>query len=228
MRKVTANVFISLDGVMQAPGGPAEDRSGGFGHGGWSTGFWDQGLVDAMSRYFDAPADLVLGRRTYEIFAAHWPYAGDEPLADRINAARKYAATRTLRDLDWQGAEVLPGDDAADAIEDLKDTDGTDLAVHGSSGLLQSLLGRDLVDEIQVVTFPVVLGTGKRLFGPGARTGALRVVDSRAFDTGVVITTYVRDGDLPPGSYPDEPGEPEITRRTKHEGEDQDAPPAGA
>ncbi|GAA1482114.1 dihydrofolate reductase family protein [Gordonia sinesedis] len=219
MRKVTANVLISLDGVMQAPGGPAEDRSGGFRHGGWSTPFWDQALVDAMTRYFDTPADLVLGRRTYEIFASHWPSATDEPMADRINAARKYVATRTLHDLDWHGSEVLPGDDAADAIEELKESDGDNLAVHGSSGLLHSLLERDLVDELQVVTFPVVLGVGKRLFEGGVRSGTMRVIDCRSFDTGVVVTTYVRDGDLVPGSFPDEPTEQEMTRRDKHDTE---------
>jgi dihydrofolate reductase len=213
MRRLAVNTFISLDGVMQAPGGPHEDPTGGFALGGWTVPFWDEVMGEAMTAAFSTPYDLLLGRRTYEIFAAHWPHITDDPVADRLNAMTKYVASRTLDQVSWQGSVLLAGD-AGDAVAALKADDGPDLQVQGSSDLLQTLLARDLVDEVSVWTFPVLLGAGKRLFGDGTRPAGLRLVSSRTSTTGVVISTYERAGDVPRGSFQlPEPSEAEAQRR---------------
>ena len=213
MRKLAVTTFVSLDGVMQAPGGPQEDPTGQFTKGGWNVPFWDDVMARLMGEAFEKPYDLLLGRRTYEIFAAHWPYVGNDPIAERLNTMTKYVASRTLDTVSWSGARLLEGE-AGDAVAALKRQAGPDLQVQGSSVLLQTLLGRDLVDEFTVWTFPVLLGTGKRLFGAGTVPGGLRLVGSETSTTGVVIATYERAGDVPLGSFQlDEPGEAEVRRR---------------
>jgi len=198
MRQLVANTFVTLDGVMQAPGGPDEDRSNGFEHGGWSVNYWDDVMGQVMDASVAAPFDLLLGRRTYEIFAAHWPRATD-PMADKLNAAHKFVASRTLRSAEW-GPATIVRDVAADVAR-LKAQDGRELQVHGSAGLIQSLLKHDLIDEFRVWTFPVVLGAGKRLFGDGTLPRNLKVVGSAVSTTGVVMTTYRPAGAIAYGSF---------------------------
>jgi dihydrofolate reductase len=218
MRKLVANTFVSLDGVMQAPGGPEEDPSRGFAHGGWSVSFWDERMAQAMGEFMGKPFDLVLGRRTYEIFAAHWPHT-DEPGAAELNRARKYVASRTLGELEWEHSQLLEGD-AAEAVARLKEEDGPELQVHGSSELIQTLLRHGLIDRFRVWIFPVVLGTGKRLFGGGAPPSALRLVDHEVSSTGVVMATYEPAGAIPKGSFAlEEPTEAELRRRERLRGE---------
>jgi dihydrofolate reductase len=213
MRKLAVNTFISLDGVMQAPGGPEEDPSGGFTHGGWSFNYWDEVMGAAMG----TPYDLLLGRRTYEIFAAHWPYSNEEPAATSLNAAHKYVASRTLEETSWGPATLIR--DVPAEVAKLKAQDGVEIQVHGSSDLLQTLLKHDLVDELRVWTFPVLLGGGKRLFGDGIAAGGLKLVDSTVATSGVIIATYHRAGAIPYGSFAlEEPSPAEVERR-KHLGE---------
>lgn len=216
MRRLIASTFVSLDGVMQAPGGPEEDPTGGFPFGGWTAPFWDEG-VDISGSGFDGKGrDILLGRRTYEIFEAYWPYqAADDPIARTLNAARKHVASRTLKKLEWNNSGLLQGDVAA-AVAALKATPGPDLQIIGSGNLVQSLRAASLIDEYNVWTFPVVLGHGKRLFEPGARPGALRLVSSRTSATGVVMSTYERAGEVPSGSFvTGEPSAKEVQRRAK-------------
>jgi dihydrofolate reductase len=213
MRKLSVNTFVSLDGVMQAPGGPQEDPTGHFAYGGWNVTFWDDVMGQTMAKAVDKPYELLLGRKTYEIFAAHWPYVADDPIADWLNTMTKYVASRTLDEVTWNGSQLLTGD-AGDAVATLKQQDGPDLQVHGSGALLQTLLRHDLVDEFTVWTFPVLLGSGKRLFGPGTLPGGLRLVECATSTTGVVIAKYERAGDVPLGSFvPAEPSEAELRRR---------------
>ncbi|GAA4994656.1 dihydrofolate reductase family protein [Actinopolymorpha pittospori] len=213
MRTLTVNTFVSLDGVMQAPGGPAEDPTGNFTLGGWNATFWDDVMGQAIAKEFDPPTDLLLGRKTYEIFAAHWPYISDDPIADQLNNATKYVASRTLDEVTWNNAVLLKGD-AGDAVAELKHQDGPDLNVQGSSDLLQTLLRRDLVDVFNIWTFPILLGPGKRLFGEGTTPGGLRLLDSVTSTTGVTIAKYERAGEVPVGSFQfAEPTEAELRRR---------------
>jgi dihydrofolate reductase len=216
MRKLIASTFVSLDGILQAPGGPQEDPSGGFAFGGWTFPYWGGDTGDSMDGFDGQGRELVLGRRTYEIFEAYWPYQpADHPIARTFNATRKHVASRTLQELHWNNSTLLRGDVAA-AIAALKSTAGADLQVIGSGNLLQALRAASLVDEYNVWTFPVVLGRGKRLFEAGARPGGLRLVRSRTSSTGVVMATYVPAGEVPRGSFvPDEPGAKEIERRAK-------------
>ena len=189
MRDVVVNTFLTLDGVMQAPGGPQEDPTGGFEQGGWSVRYWDDVMNEAMGALMSVPSELLLGRKTYEIFAAHWPHVDergdrggeasgvDDPAAAVLNAARKWVASRTLKTLTWNNSVLLEGD-VADAVAKLKAEDGPVLSVQGSSDLLQTLLRHDLVDEFHIWTFPVVVGEGKRLFGAGAMPAGMQLVDS--------------------------------------------------
>jgi dihydrofolate reductase len=212
MRKLVANTFVSLDGVMQAPGGPEEDPTSGFEHGGWSVSFWDDRMNESMGEFMGKPFDLVLGRKTYEIFAAHWPHS-DEPGAAELNRATKYVASRTLGNLEWENSQLLEGD-VGEAVARLKEEDGPELQVHGSSDLIQTLLRHGLIDEFRVWVFPVVLGGGKRLFGDGAPPGALKLVDSQVSSTGVVMATYEPAGEVPKGSFAlEEPTVAEVRRR---------------
>src|SRR5688572_11574006 len=216
MRKLIASTMISLDGVMQAPGGPDEDPTGGFAFGGWSFSFWDD-VADRDMRGLDGKdRELVLGRRTYEIFEAYWPYqAADNPLAQTLNAAKKHVASRTLKKVQWNNSALLRGDVVA-AVAALKAEPGLDLQIIGSGNLIQTLQAASLIDEYNVWTFPVVLARGKRLFEAGAKAGALRLAASQTSATGVVMSTYVPAGDIPPGSFAQtEPSEKELERRAK-------------
>ncbi len=217
MRKLIASTFVSLDGVMQAPGGPDEDPSGGFAFGGWTFPHWDDPMSRSMSGFDGKDRELVLGRRTYEIFEAYWPYQPDDnEIARTFNAAKKHVATRTLTSLRWHNASVLRGD-AAEAIAALKAAPGLDLQIIGSGNLIQSLHAASLIDEYHVWTFPVVLGRGKRLFEATARPAGLRLVASHPSTTGVVMSTYVPAGGVPLGSFTqDTPSEREVERRAKH------------
>lgn len=229
MRSLVVSTFLTLDGVMQAPGGPDEDPSGGFTHGGWSVNYWDDAMGAAMIESLSTPFDLLLGRRTYEIFAAHWPHVGgdergerggtasdvDDPAATTLNSARKYVASRTLDKVEWNNSVLLEGD-VAEAVAELKAQDGPEIAVHGSGDLIQTLLEHDLVDEFRIWTFPVVVGLGKRLFGNGTVPGGLELVDAKTSSTGVVMATYRRAGDIDHGSFAFEhPTEDEVERRRR-------------
>jgi dihydrofolate reductase len=212
MRPLVLSTFLTLDGVMQAPGGPEEDPNGGFTHGGWSVGYWDDAMGQRMDEVMGKPFDLLLGRKTYEIFAAHWPHT-DEPPAEQLNSARKYVASRTLDSVEWSNSTLLEGD-VAEAVAQLKQQDGPEIQVHGSSNLLQTLLEHDLVDELKIMVFPVVLGTGKRLFAEGAAPAGLTLAESATSTTGVFMATYRREGDIKYGSFAlEEPTEEERKRR---------------
>jgi dihydrofolate reductase len=214
MRKLVVSTFLTLDGVMQAPGGPEEDPTGGFTHGGWSVKYWDDVMGQQMAEAMGKPFDLLLGRKTYEIFAAHWPHV-DDPGAEELNSATKYVASRTLDKLEWQNSTLIEGD-VAEEVARRKDQKGPEIQVHGSSNLIQTLLEHDLVDEFRLMVFPVVLGSGKRLFADGAVPRALRLVDSKTSSTGVLVTTYERADGIEYGSFARaEPPEAEAERRRR-------------
>jgi dihydrofolate reductase len=216
MRSVVVNSFVSLDGVMQAPGGPEEDPVGGFTHGGWAVTYWDDEMMGRMAAP-ERPYELLLGRGTYEIFAAHWPYA-EGPIADLLNGTRKHVASTTLDRPDWSNSTVIPGD-VAEYVRALKREDGPEIQVHGSPGLIQTLLRHNLIDVLRVWTFPVVIGTGKRLFGDGTMPAALRLLDNDVTATGVTISTYEPAGAIDSGSFEfDEPTDAEIQRRRRLRG----------
>jgi dihydrofolate reductase len=200
MRKLIVSTFLSLDGVMQAPGGPEEDDSAGFAHGGWSVNYWDERMGEVMGEAMSTPFDLVLGRKTYDIFAAHWPYATDDPGAKPLNDATKYVASRSHPALEWSNSVLIEGD-AAEGIAALKQHDGPELQVHGSGDLIQTLLRHNLVDEYRLWVFPLVIGSGKRLFSEGAIPSGLKLVDSKVSTTGVVIGTYEPAGEIVTGSF---------------------------
>jgi len=216
MRKLIASTMVSLDGVMQAPGGPEEDPAGGFTFGGWSFPFWDDAPDRDMRGLDGKDRELVLGRRTYEIFEAYWPYqAADNPIAQTLNAAKKHVASRTLKKAQWNNSTLLHGDVVA-AVAALKSAPGLDLQIIGSANLIQTLQSARLIDEYNVWTFPVVLGRGKRLFEAGAKPGALRLAASLTSATGVVMSTYEQAGDVPRGSFAQpEPSAKEVERRAK-------------
>jgi dihydrofolate reductase len=216
MRKLIASSFVSLDGVMQAPGGPQEDPTNNFVLGGWTFKYWDEIMGRSMSGFDGKDRDLVLGRKTYEIFEAHWPYQPvDDPTAVALNAAKKFVASRTLTTLSWSNSRLLEGD-VATAVSELKSQDGNDLQIIGSANLIQTLHSASLIDEYNIWTFPVVLGHGKRLFETSTKSGALRLVSSQASSTGVLLSTYVLSGAVPTGSFvPDQPSAKELERRAK-------------
>jgi dihydrofolate reductase len=219
MRKLAVNTFLTLDGVMQAPGGPEEDPSGGFTHGGWSFHYWDERMGQIMDESIRQPFDLLLGRMTYEIFAAHWPYAPNDPMADALNSAKKYVASRTLNTVEWQNSTLIKGD-VGEEVAKLKGQDGPEIQVHGSGNLIQTLMKNDLIDEFGVWVFPVLLGAGKRLFADGTIPAGLRLARSEAFSSGVVFATYERAGEVKYGSFAlEEPTEAEVERRQGLAGE---------
>jgi dihydrofolate reductase len=199
MRELIVNTFLTLDGVMQAPGGPDEDPSAGFEHGGWSFGYWDEPMGEAMGEFMGKPFDLVLGRKTYEIFAAHWPHSTEDGAA-ALNGATKHVASTTLTRLDWQNSRLIEGD-VIEGIRALKEQDGPELQVHGSATLLQTLIGAGVVDQFNVWTFPLVLGTGKRLFGDGTVPEGLELASSKVSSTGVIMAVYRTGADIPYGSF---------------------------
>jgi dihydrofolate reductase len=234
MRELVVSAFVTLDGVMQAPGGPEEDPSGGFEHGGWSVSYWDDQMNAAMAETFGSPFELLLGRRTYEIFAAHWPHVSeqarterggvaseiDDPAAEALNSAKKHVASRTLGNVEWSNSSLLEGD-VADAVARLKEKDGPPLVVSGSADLLQTLLAHDLVDELRIWTFPVVVGPGKRLFGRGTVAAGLRLVDCTTSSTGVVMSTYRPAGPIDHGSFAFADPTPEESERRRRLAEEQ-------
>ncbi len=200
MRKLLVTTFLSLDGVMQAPGGPGEDDSGGFTLGGWSVNYWDDKMNEVIGEATSRPFAMVLGRRTYDIMAAYWPTAPEETGSKVFNDATKYVASRGRPTLEWSNS-VLIEPDAADGLAALKQEDGPELQVHGSANLIQSLLRKNIVDEFRLWVFPVVIGKGKRLFGDGTIPAGLKLVDSTVASTGVVIGTYQPAGEIRTGSF---------------------------
>ena len=215
MRELLVSTFLTLDGVMQAPGGPEEDPTEGFTQGGWSVNYWSDELSQFMGETMTPPFDLVLGRKTYEIFAAYWPYVSENPAADALNSARKYVASRTLDTVDWDNSTLIEGD-VAEGVAKLKEQSGPEIQVHGSANLIQTLLEHDLVDEFGLWIFPVVLGSGKRLFADGAVPAGLKLVDSQTSTTGVLITRYERAGEVEYGTFAtEEPTEAEVQRRER-------------
>jgi len=198
MRKIIVLTFLSLDGVMQAPGGPEEDTSGGFKYGGWTAPFFDEFAGEVMAEQMKQPFELLLGRITYEIFAGYWPkHAEDWP---GINESKKYVASNTLKETHWQNSVII-SDDIAKKVKELKTQDSPDLHVYGSSQLVQTLLENDLVDELWLKIFPLTLGKGKKLFGNGAIPAAFILTKSQISPLGVIIASYKRAGEVKTGSF---------------------------
>ena len=208
MRKLVVGTFLTLDGVMQAPGGPDEDRDGGFRHGGWLVPYFDETIVEIMTEWTTRAGAFLFGRRTYEIFAASWPRSTDpaDEIATALNTRPKFVASRTLDSVSWSNATLLRGD-LAEEVAKLKAQDGGEIQVHGSGDLVQTLLRNDLIDTLRLWQFPIVIGTGKRLFGDGAMPRSFRLVDTRLATTGAILHVYERTGDL---RY----GEVEVGRET--------------
>ncbi len=193
MRNLAVLTFLTLDGVMQAPGHPEEDTSGDFKHGGWATNYWEEVMAQVEEEAMAQPFDLLFGRKTYESFAAPWPNVSNDPHADKLNNATKYVATSTLSKLEWKNSTPITGDIAA-GVSRLKEQDGPLLQVHGSSQLIQTLLSHDLIDEFRLWTFPVVVGPGKRLFDQGSVPMDLTLVKTKSTSNGVVMSIYRRAG----------------------------------
>ncbi|MBI2913402.1 MAG: dihydrofolate reductase family protein [Chloroflexi bacterium] len=192
MRKLVVGTFLTVDGVMQGPGGPDEDREGSFEHGGWSVNYWDDRMGQLITEWTAHAGALLLGRKTYEIFAAHWPRVSyDDPVAAKLNSVPKYVASRTLDQATWNNTTLIQGD-IAEAVANLKNQPGGEIQVHGSGDLIQTLMKHDLVDEYRLWVFPVLLGNGKRLFAEGTIPGGLKLVDAKTSSTGVAIHTYER------------------------------------
>lgn len=205
MRTIIVSAFVSVDGIMQAPGGPEEDTSGDFQLGGWVAGYFDEVVGAAVGELLGTPYDLLLGRKTYDIFASHWPRITDPkqddyPIAEQFNRVTKYVATHRPESLDWANSQAL-GRDPVAKLRALKDEGGPTLLTQGSSDFIQTLFQNDLVDELRVLTFPVVLGRGKRLFRDGAAPVGLRLESSKTSPNGVVIAHYRRAGDVKRGSF---------------------------
>ncbi len=193
MRNLAVLTFVTLDGVMQAPGHPEEDPSGGFIHGGWSVNSWGEVMAQVMEEAMAAPYDLLLGRKTYESFAAYWPQVDNDPAADKLNNATKFVATSTLSKLEWKNSIRITGDIAAE-VSRLKDQDGPLLQVHGSWQLIQTLLSHELIDEFRLWTFPLVVGPGKRLFGQETVPTDLTLIKTKTTSNGVMMSIYRRSG----------------------------------
>jgi dihydrofolate reductase len=199
MRKIMVLTFVTLDGVMQAPGGPTEDTSGNFSYGGWTVPYFDEYLGQVMTEQMDRPFDLLLGRKTFEIFASYWPHHEEEGAG--INKATKYIASNTLTQHEWQKSVFINSNILVDEIKKLKQQAGPELQVHGSSNLIQTLLAHDLVDEFWLKIFPVTLGQGKRLFDSGTIPGAYVLVESKSSPAGVIVATFKRAGEVKTGSF---------------------------
>jgi dihydrofolate reductase len=197
VRKLVVGTFLTLDGVMQAPGGPNEDRDGGFQHGGWLVPYFDEKLGEIMTEWTKRAGAFLLGRKTYEIFAGSWPKSTDpaDEIATALNTRPKFVASRTLDKVNWNNSHLLKGD-VPEQVAKLKVQEGDEIQVHGSGHLLQTLLKRDLVDTLRIWQFPVALGTGKRLFGEGTIPRSFRLVDTQRSTTGAVLHVYERAGDL--------------------------------
>ncbi|MEX3935365.1 dihydrofolate reductase family protein [Paraburkholderia phymatum] len=204
MRKLIVSAFISLDGVIQAPGGPGEDTSGEFRFGGWIVPYADEAIRQNLQDLLSQPFDLLLGRSTYDIFAAYWPHvpadSGSRAIADLFNSVPKHVATHRSATLDWQNSHALEGD-LADAIRALQRQDGANLLTFGSGDMVRQLLAAGLVDELRLLTYPVMLGHGKRLFGDNALASAFTLARSISTPSGVLITRYLRDGEVRTGAF---------------------------
>jgi dihydrofolate reductase len=215
MRKLLASAFTSLDGVMQAPGGPEEDPSSGFAFGGWTVPYWegDRAMGDALDRLFRSDFALLLGRVTYDIFAAYWPNHDDQEIGTAFNAATKYVVTSSTEPLTWAGSIAVRGDIPAEVAK-LKQQEGPDLLIQGSAMLLRTMLAEGLLDELTLFTFPVVLGKGKRWYGDDAAPMRLDLVDSALSENGVSVGRYRPAGEVRTGTFvPEEPNEAELARR---------------
>ncbi len=201
MRKLIVPTFITLDGVMQAPGGPEEDTSGGFEYGGWVVPYADDFMGQIMTEQLSKPFDLLLGKTTYEIFASYWPYHPEQAVVfDTFKRATKYVASFEPMELTWEGSVQLQGD-VPKAVKSLKAEDGPDLQVHGSGNLVQTLLGNDLVDELWLKIFPITLGKGKRLFAEGTIPARFELTESKTSPRGVIFANYRRAGAVETGSF---------------------------
>ncbi|MEA3047666.1 MAG: hypothetical protein QOJ53_1998 [Sphingomonadales bacterium] len=219
MRKLIVSAFVSLDGVMQAPGGPEEDPTGGFEYGGWTFPYSDEATGEALGGIFARPYDLLLGRMTYDIFAAYWPFQEGHPIADQFNAVTKYVATSGTDSLAWANSVKLEGD-VIEAVARLKSGDGPDLLTQGSATLVRALLARGLVDELNLFVFPLLLGRGKKWFDESARPGEFALVSSVTATTGVIVSRYRPSGPVRTGSFAQtEPSEAELARREKMKAE---------
>lgn len=206
MRTIVAGEFLTIDGVYQGPGGPDEDVEGGFTYGGWVVPFIDDALGEFIAGMINSADAVLFGRKTYDIFAASWPMTpDDDPVGAKFNNSPKYVVSNTLTSAEWKNTTVLSGDVAAE-IAKLKEGDGREIQLAGSGNLIQTLLKNDLLDEFILFLFPVVIGDGKRLFGEGTLPRALKLVNSRAFGSGVVVSTYQRAGALGTGAYGIETG----------------------
>ncbi|MCF6405053.1 dihydrofolate reductase family protein [Chitinophaga filiformis] len=201
MRKIIVATFTSMDGVLQAPGGPHEDTSGGFKYGGWMFHYTDDQTDNKLGQIMSEPFDLLLGRRTYEIFSAYWPYQpSDNPIATLFNRINKYVVASTPVDLSWEHSTLITGDTISE-LKKLKEQDGPDLLVHGSSVLIQSLLANKLIDELHIWTFPVTLGEGRKLFQDGTQAAQWKVTDVVIGANGGIVASYIPDGDIRLGSF---------------------------
>ena len=220
MRKLTGAVFQSLDGVMQAPGGPEEDPTSDFRFGGWAFPFFDDSLDD-FGTIIDSEYDLLLGKRTYDIFASYWPFNQDIPIGERFQRIDKYVLTHSDAPLAWEHSHKLSGDTAA-AVAELKRSDGRDLLIQGSSTLYPPLLAAGLIDRLILMRFPVLLGKGKRIFDGTEKPGAYQLVDQLVSDTGVIFATYEPSGAVPTGTFETRPpSKAELERRKKMKQEDK-------
>jgi dihydrofolate reductase len=219
MRKLTGAMFQSLDGVIQAPGGPEEDRTSDFRFGGWVQPHWDEDM-GPFEGIITSEYDLLLGKRTYDIFSGYWPYNLDNPIGEKFQHINKYVLTHSGEPLEWENSSRLSGD-TAEAVAEVKQGDGSDLLIQGSSTLYPPLLSARLIDRLVLITFPVVLGEGKRLFDGSEQASALKLIDHFVSPTGVVITTYEPAGDVPTGTFETKPpSEEELERRSKIEAGD--------
>ena len=221
MRKLAVNSFITLDGIMQAPGGPDEDPKGGFIYGGWSVNYWDDIMGKVMDDFMSKPFDLLLGRKTYEIFASYWPYAKNNPTADVLNNIKKYVASGTLTKVDWNNSTLIKGD-IVQGIKKLKSEDGPEIQVHGSSNLIQTLLKNKLIDLYRIWIFPVTVGKGKRLFDEGTVPASFTLIDTKIATSGVIIADYEPGGELKTGSFAlENPSSDELKRRERIKAEEK-------
>ena len=215
MRKLTGAVFQSLDGVMQAPGGPEEDPTGDFRFGGWAFHYWDESLESPFNKVINAEYDLLLGKRTYDIFAAYWPNNQQDPIGAKFQRINKYVLTHSSAPLDWENSAPLSGD-TAEAVSRLKQTEGRDLLIQGSSTIYVPLLAAGLIDKQNIMTFPIILGEGKRIFNGSQTAGALRLVNSSVSSKGVLFSSYEPGGEVPTGSFATAtPSNEEMERREK-------------
>ncbi len=202
-RKIKVLTFLSLDGVMQAPGGPEEDSSNGFKYGGWSYPYFDEFLNGVMAEQMGHPYDLLLGKKTYGIFSSYWPKQDEKtnPGAESLNKAKKYVVAHSPIDIRWENSELITGENIVEQIKKIKTGNGPEIQVHGSSNLIQTLLKNDLVDELLLKIFPVTLGSGKKLFEEGTIPAAFKLIECKYSPMGVIVANYKREGEIKTGSF---------------------------